>query len=142
MAAVQRKDQYTSLKQQPEIFSDFLTNFDKHPVKKDLVRNINEDAIKRSIKNLLQTNRGDRLFNNTLGSDIRSMLFEPLSPTTERVLEDYVRTTINNYEPRADVLDVTVLSDEDEQSVYITVQFSVINKQEPVTLELILNRIR
>lgn len=142
MVAVTRKDLFspTSLKQ--EIYSDFLANFDIHPVKKDVVRASNEDAVKGSIRNLLLTNSGDRMFNNTLGSNLRSMLFEPMSVASDRVIEDLIRTTIDNYEPRAKVEDVRVASDEASHTVIATIVFSVINKQEPITLELLLNRIR
>jgi phage baseplate assembly protein W len=142
MAVVTKRDLYTPLKEQPEIFSDFFTNLDTHPIKKDFVRHTNEEAVKRSIKNLLLTNRGDRLFQNTIGSDIRSLLFELSSAATDQILESYIRTTITNYEPRAQIIDVQVSSDPDEYTVYATIIFSVINKQEPVILELILNRIR
>lgn len=142
MAIVSRKDSYTSAKIQPEIFSDFFTDFVQHPVRKDLVRHINEEAVKRSIRNLILTNQGDRLYNQTLGSNIRSLLFEPANPVTEAALKSLITTTIENYEPRARVIDVYVTSDPDEHLLYATIVFSVINKQEPITLELILDRIR
>lgn len=142
MAVVTKRDLYTPLKIQPEIFSDFFTNLEVHPIKKDFVRHTNEEAIKRSIRNLLLTKRGDRLFQNTLGSDVSSLLFELASTATDQVLESYIRTTITNYEPRAQVLDIQVTSEPDDHLVYATIIFSVINKQEPVVLELILNRIR
>jgi len=142
MAIVERKDLFTPLKQQPEYFSDFFTDLDIHPIKKDLVRYTNEEAVKTCIRNLLSTNRGDRLFNVTLGSDIRSMLFENFSPATEKVIEQHIRNTIDNYEPRARVEDVRVVSDDLNYTLTATIVFSIINKQEPITLELILNRIR
>ncbi len=142
MAIVQRKDLITPLSVQQEYFSDFFTDFDIHPVKKDLVRLTNEEAVKRSIKNLLLTNRGDRLFNNTLGSDVRAMLFELHSVSTDQVLEDLIRTTIENYEPRANILEIRVSNDEEQHLLTATIVFNVINKQEPIVLELILNRIR
>lgn len=142
MALIVQRTNLTPLKSQVEVFSDFFTDLDIHPVKKDLVRHTNEEAVKRSIKNLLLTNRGERLFAGSVGSDIRSLLFEQMSPATEQVLEDFIRTTIDNYEPRASVENVQINTDQDTSTVYATISFSVINKQEPVILELILNRIR
>ena len=142
MALVLQKTNTTPLKTQVEIFSDFFTDLDIHPVKKDFVRHANEEAVKRSIKNLLLTNRGERLFNSDVGSDIRSLLFEQMSPATEQILEDFIRVTVDNHEPRAKIEEVQILTDQDTQTVYATISFSVINKQEPVVLELILNRIR
>lgn len=142
MAIVQRKDRFTSYKQTPEYFSDFLIDFNVERVGKDLVRNTNEEAIKSSIFNLLMTNRGDRLFDSTIGSDIRSLLFENFSSSTEQVLIDLIKTTISNYEPRAKVDDVFVTSQDENNALTATIVFYIINKQEPITLEIVLNRIR
>lgn len=142
MALVVQRTNSTPLKTQAEVFSDFFTDLDFHPVKRDLVRHTNEEAVKRSIKNLLLTNRGERLFNSEIGSDIRALLFEQMSPATEQVLEDFIRVTIDNHEPRAKIEEVQINTDQDTQTIYATISFSVINKQEPVILELILNRIR
>jgi len=142
MALVIQKTNTTPIKTQAEIFSDFFTDLDIHPVKKDFVRHTNEEAVKRSIKNLLLTNTGERFFNSDIGSDIRALLFEQMSPATEQILEDFIRVTIDNHEPRARIEQVQVLADQETQTVSATISFSVINKQEPVVLELILNRIR
>jgi phage baseplate assembly protein W len=142
MALVLQKTNTTPLKTQVDIFSDFFTDLDVHPVKKDLVRHTNEEAVKRSIKNLLLTNRGERFFNSEVGSDIRALLFEPMSPATEQILEDFIRVTIDNHEPRAAIEQVQIESDPETQTVFATISFTVINKQEPIVLELILNRIR
>ena len=142
MAAIQKTLNTTPLKLQPEIFSDFFTDFDTHPIKKDLVRSTNEDAVKKSIRNLLLTNRGDRLFDSSIGSDLRSLLFEPLYTGLEQTMVDYITTTINNYEPRAEVLNVSIQLDDASHTLLATIVFAVINKVEPITFELLLNRIR
>lgn len=142
MAIIKQVTQDTLLAKQSELYSDFLTDLDLHPVKNDVVRCINENAVKQSIKNLIMTNRGDRIFNNTLGCDVRAMLFEQLSPATERVVTNLIKTTIENYEPRARVHDIVTQSDYDNNAVNVTIVFSVINKQEPITLEMTLDRIR
>ena len=108
----------------------------------DLLSYKNEDSVKRSIRNILLTDKGERFFNPTFGSDIRKMLFENFSPSTEQVVADLIKTAIGNHEPRANVIDVNVSGNPDQNSMYINIVFSVINKAEPVTLELILNRIR
>jgi len=138
---VQRKNQ-TPRTQQPEYFSDFLSSFDVDPVKQDLYRVTNEEAVKSSIRNLLLTNTGDRLYDSKIGSNIRSILFENFSPAMDSVLEDLIRTTIENYEPRAKIEQIFVNSEVDEHYVAATIIFSIINKEQPITLELFLNRIR
>lgn len=142
MAITQLKQTQSNATAQAEFFSDFLDDFTVHPVKKDLVRYTNENAVKQSIKNLLFTNPGERVFNNNVGSNIRSILFEQMTPATEKVLENQIRTTIDNFEPRAKILDVTVTSNYDNNALTATIIFSLINSEQPITLELILDRIR
>jgi phage baseplate assembly protein W len=142
MAIVVRKTKTTPQTAKPLVYSDFYSNFDLEVVKKDLLSYKNEDSVKRSIRNILLTDRGERFFNPTFGSDIRKMLFENFSPSTEQVVADLIKTAIGNHEPRANVIDVNVSGNPDQNSMYINIVFSVINKAEPVTLELILNRIR
>jgi len=142
MAIVVRKTKTTPQTAKPLVYSDFYSNFDLELVKKDLLSYKNEDSVKRSIRNILLTDKGERFFNPTFGSDIRKMLFENFSPSTEQVVADLIKTAIGNQEPRANVIDVNVSGNPDQNSMYINIVFSVINKAEPVTLELILNRIR
>jgi phage baseplate assembly protein W len=142
MAIVIRKTKTTPQTAKPIAYSDFYSNFDLENVKKDLLSYKNEDSVKRSIRNILLTDKGERFFNPTFGSDIRKMLFENFSASTEQVVADLIKTAIGNHEPRANVLDVNVSGNPDQNSMYINIVFSVINKAEPVTLELILNRIR
>ena len=142
MAIVVQKRATSSRSIQPEYYSDFLSSFDTDPVKLDLYRSTNEEAVKYSIRNLLLTNTGDRLYDSKLGSNIRSILFENFSPAMDSVLEDLIRTTIENYEPRAKIQQLFVDSQIDDHYVAVTIVFSIINKEEPITLELFLNRIR
>lgn len=142
MAIVVQKKAQTGRSIQPEYYSDFLGNFDTDPVKHDLYRVTNEEAIKTSIRNLLLTNTGDRIYNSKLGSNIRSILFENFSPAMDSVLEDLIRTTVENYEPRAKIDDIFINSEVDDHYVAVTIVFSIINKEQPITLELFLNRIR
>lgn len=142
MALVIKRPKTSPQATKPIVYSDFFSNFDLEVTKKDLLSYKNEESVKRSIRNILLTDKGERFFNPTFGSDIRKMLFENFSPSTEQVVADLIKTAIGNHEPRANVIDVNVSGDPDQNSMYINIVFSVINKAEPVTLELILNRIR
>jgi phage baseplate assembly protein W len=142
MAVIKRAQAITQSSRVETVYSDFTTSFDIHPTKLDLVTTTNDEAVKRSIRNLLLTDRGERLFNPILGSDIRSLLFENFSPQTESSLRDYIETTINNYEPRANLIDVIVSALLEANAYSVTVVFSVINKSEPIVLDILLNRIR
>ena len=142
MAIIKRSQSFTQTTRIEEIYADVTSSFAFHPTKLDLVMDVNEDAVKQSIKNILLTNRGERLFNPTFGSDLKSILFENFSPQTESQLKEYIEMSINNYEPRASLIDVVVQAIPDLNAYSATIVFSVINKAEPIPLEFFLDRVR
>ena len=108
----------------------------------DIVMLKDEEAVKDSIKNLLLTDPGERPMQPYLGGGLREMLFETITPTTLKIIKDKVKTTIETYESRAELIDVSVNSTIDDNAVGIVVKFYVINRQQPITLDVILERIR
>lgn len=133
-----------SKRKQDVLYADLRKDMFLNPVNSDVSRYTDEDAIKESIKNLLLTDQGERLFNPTLGSNIRKMLFENiLYPETKYILNETIATTIRNFEPRCNLISVNI-SDmmDDTDSVTITIVFSVINIQTPITLNVVLSRVR
>ena len=124
------------------VYSDFYTNFDKHPINNTLLRKTNVDAVKQSIRNLLLTDKGERLFQPNLGGNIRAMLFENITPQTFVTMKDHIKDVLAAHEPRADVLDVVISDTSNDHEVQVQIVFAILNLQEPVTLELILERIR
>jgi len=70
------------------------------------------------------------------------LLFENFTPQTLTVLKEKIRETIENFEPRCSITDIIIAPDDDKNLIYVTIRFAVINKQEPITLELILDRVR
>lgn len=125
-----------------ELYADFHKDLTLNPVNSDLARRINEEAVKESIKNLLLTNRGERLFNPNLGSNLRNIIFENLTPDVVVIIKETVRETIENYEPRCNLIEVNVTSSIDGNEVTITVVFNVINIEKPITLNVTLSRVR
>jgi phage baseplate assembly protein W len=123
-------------------YADFTNNLQSFFGSTDIALRVNEDAVTNSIRNLLLLNRGERFFAPELGSNIRALLFENITPVTTSSLKSYVIETIENFEPRARLLDVIVDASPDENAYSISVYFYTINKTEPTTLEVILNRIR
>jgi phage baseplate assembly protein W len=128
----------------PEIYSDFQTNFTIHPITKDLTRLVNEEAVKRSIKNILLTNHYERPFRPKFGANIRKYLFENITPITLRSMKSDIQLAIENFEPRANIIDIVVSAASNPNEVDITVTFSTINRLEPVTVSttLGLERVR
>lgn len=129
-------------KRKPEIYSDFHKDMTQSPINFDLARKIDEDAVKESIKNLILTDRGERLFQPDIGSDIRKMLFENINSATVEIIKNLVRTTIRNYEPRANLIGVDVLTSIDSLQVDIIITFNIINRIEPIVFAVTLDRVR
>lgn len=137
-----RADKYTELTNPDELYSDFLVNLNPHPVSGAVLRFTNEKAVTRSIRNLLLTNPGERLYQPDLGSGIRQLLFEPISDFTTNTLGRFIEDTINKYEQRAKVLAVNVIPEEDKNRYTVTIVYVLINKQEPVSITVTLQRVR
>jgi len=95
-----RADLYTQTQKKQEYFSDFLTSFDKHPISDDTARVTNENAVSQSIKNLVLTNYGERLYNSEIGSNVYKSLFEPYSQFTADDIIRHISDTIKAKETR------------------------------------------
>lgn len=124
------------------IYSDIPVNFDVHPLKGDLIPVTNEEAVKRSIRNLLLTDPYERLFNPKIGAGIRASLFENIGQDTEFLLKTKITEVINNYEKRAQLYSVKVKAFPDENAYSASIVFYIINNTAPITLDLVLTRIR
>lgn len=129
-------------RRKPETYSDFFKDLTLSPVNSDLARKIDEDSIKESIKNLVLTDRGERLFQPNLGCDIRKILFENIAPDTIIIAKEMIINTLKAYEPRAAVIGVDVHTPPDQNILFVTIVFNIINKEEPVTLNITLERVR
>ena len=124
------------------VYSDFFTDLDKHPIRSTVLRKTNVDAVKQSLRNLMLTDKGERLFQPNLGGNIRAMLFENITAQTFLTMQEHIKDVITAHEPRADVIDVYIAQTSQEHEVQVTIVFRVVNVQEPVTLELLLERVR
>jgi len=134
-------DVFTPRTKKINLYTDFHKDLRISPISKDVALLKDEDAVKRAISNLILTDPGERLMQPYIGAGIREMLFENLTPGTLKIIEERVRDTIDIYEPRAELIDVAVESI-DEQSVQITVLFYVTNEEQPIQLDVILERNR
>ena len=121
-------------KRSVRIFSDLNLNFTRNPATKDVAKLYDIEAVKRSVRNLINTNEGERPFQPTLGSGIRELLFENMSPIIETLIKDRIAETINVYEPRAELTSILIQGD---------IGFRVVNTTtEPVTITEFLQRLR
>jgi phage baseplate assembly protein W len=125
-----------------KIYSDIDFTFTKKPVTADVALSYDQQAVTRSIRNLLMTNHYERPFNPDLGSSVNALLFEPINSITASQLESTITTTINNYEPRAILQKVIVTPDSARNTYKVTIVFFLENATQTTTLSLILERNR
>jgi phage baseplate assembly protein W len=142
MAIVSVADRFTLKKDPNVLYSDFLANLNPHPDNKQLVLNKNEDAIVRSIRNLLLTDKFERPFQPTIGSKLKSFLFENISPQVTKALENDIRQTIEDHEPRARLLNIVISPIEEKNLYVVTITFYTINVEAPTTFNIVLERVR
>lgn len=112
-------------------FKDISLSFDKHPVTNDILVLKNEDAIKRSVRNIVNTVPNERLFNPIFGSDVKVRLFDFVDFGTASILEKQIQVAIENYEPRINNLFVDVNPKPDQNEFEITVSFNIIGQEVP-----------
>ena len=112
-------------------FKDISFSFDPHPVTKDLPVLVNERAIIRSVRNLVETIPTERFFNATLGSDVRGSLFEFVDIGTALVVEEQIKNTVEYYEPRIENLKVQVDPRPDDNSFDCNVFFDIVGLDIP-----------
>jgi phage baseplate assembly protein W len=133
---------FTGKSKKITLYQDFKKNLEKSPVSSDLTVLKDEDAVKESIKNLILTDRGERLMQPDLGGNISGMLFENITPATLILIQNNIRTTIDLYEPRAELIDVIASSNIDDNVVKVEIAFYITNVQQPITLDVFLERTR
>jgi phage baseplate assembly protein W len=107
-------------------FKDVSMSFQVSPLNYDLIALGNESAIARSIRNLVLTYPGERFFNDSLGSKVSRILFENIDEITASVVRDEIENTINNYEPRVDLIEVFVNPDYDNNTFNVTINYNIV----------------
>ena len=120
-----------AIQRRSRAFKDISLSFSPHPVTKDIPVLTNERAIARSVRNLVETLPTERFFNPLLGTDVRETLFDNFSRTTIYVIEDQIRETITNFEPRVTNVNVEVIGRPDENEMEVRVLFDIIGLAVP-----------
>jgi phage baseplate assembly protein W len=123
-------------------YTDIDFTFTKKPVTADVALSYNEQAVIRSIRNLLSTKHYDRPFNPDLGSNMDALLFENMSTSTSISVQKEIENVITNYEPRARLQDVKVSQQNDMNAYNVTLTFYVMGASLPTTVTLLLERDR
>lgn len=123
-------------------FSDLDLNLTPHPVSGDIIPLRDAEAVKRSLRNLLSTEKFERLFNPKLGSSLNSLLFENVSVLSALDIKLEIQDIVRIYEPRITLLNVEVATSIDEDGYFITLYFTVDEISEVVNFEFFLERLR
>lgn len=123
-------------------YSDLDLDFQPHPLTGDIPMKYNEDAVKRSIRNLVLYNAYEKPFTPTFGSSLRDMLFENIQSSTALGIETRITHMLNQWEPRCNLIKVEAKPDTINSQYEVIIEFNVINVLEPITTTIYLQRIR
>jgi len=126
-----------------QVYKDLNLNFTRHPVTGDVSKLTNVEAVKRSVRNLINTNFYERPFHPEIGSDVRAILFEPVSAMVANVLKRYIEDVIVNFEPRAELIDIKTNAQIDRNAYEVQIEFYLVNSPSGLqTVNLFLERLR
>ena len=123
-------------------FSDIDIDFTRNVVTSDVLRVEDVIAVKRAVKNLVQTGYYERPFQPELGCGIRELLFENFTPMTKVFLQNKITEVLENYEPRINLQSVKVDDDQDSNRLVVYIYFYVVGVPEPQTVQTFLQRLR
>lgn len=123
-------------------YKDLDLDFGRNVVTNDVNKLTNIEAVKRSVRNLINTSHYERPFHPEIGSDVRSLLFENMTPLTALNLQRKVQEVLVNFEPRIRLVQIYATPDYDGNSYQLTVYFYVVGTTELVTVQTFLERLR
>jgi len=123
-------------------YKDLSFDFTANPQTGDVATVKDAVSVKRGIKNILLTEGFERLFQPEIGSGIKNILFEPMTPLTEQRLSDACRDAIDAWEKRASVIDIAVISEEEYNRYRVAIKFSINNSLVTEQIDVFLNRER
>lgn len=124
------------------VYKDLDLNLSVHPVTKDVVKRTGNAAIIGALKNLILTNYYEKPFRPTFGSRIRGLLFEDVSFIVANAMESEIANAVTNFEPRVTINAVRVQADPENNRYNVTIQFFINNLEQPVTINMFLEKVR
>jgi len=129
-------------KRSARIFSDLNLDFQQNSATKDIQKLEDVESVKRSVKNLISLNFYEKPFHPEIGSNIRGMLFENITPQISHFIGKQIELLIKNYEPRCKLVEVVNKPDLDRNGYSVSISFYVVNSPKPVLVESFLERLR
>ena len=123
-------------------FKDLDLDFGLNSVTKDVNKLTDAEAIKRSVRNLINLNNYEKPFRPEIGSGIRGLLFEPMTELTAHFLQVKIAEVLNQFEPRISVSNIIINNQEDRNAYSVSIHFLIKGTQEPVVVDTFLERLR
>ena len=140
--AIYDSTQSNESKRSSRIYKALNLDFSFNSATKDIQKITDVEAVKRSVRNLINLNHYEKPFHPEVGSNLRAMLFELMTPQMNHVISKQIQKLITNYEPRARLVQVATIPDFDRNAYNCKIFFYVVNQPEPVTVETFLERLR
>ena len=129
-------------KRSTRIYKDLDLDFGRNIVTNDVNKLTDVEAVKRSVRNLINTNHFERPFHPEIGGNVRALLFENMTPLTALNLQRKIEEVLSNFEPRAKITQIIADPDMDRNGYRLEIRFYVIGIQNPITVETFLERLR
>ena len=129
-------------KRATRIYKDLDLDFGRNTVTNDVNKLTDVEAVKRSVRNLINTNHFERPFHPEIGGNVRALLFENMTPLTALNLQRKIEEVLSNFEPRAKITQIIADPDIDRNGYRLEIKFYVIGIQNPITVETFLERLR
>jgi phage baseplate assembly protein W len=125
-----------------KVYKDLNLDFQQNTATKDIQKIENVESVKRSVRNLINLNYYEKPFHPEIGSNLRGLLFENITPQISHYMGKQIELLIKNYEPRCKMVEVVNRPDIDRNGYSVSVSFYVINTPNPVQVETFLERLR
>ena len=129
-------------KRSSKLFKDLNLDFQENAATKDIQKMLDVESVKRSVRNLINLNHYDKPFHPEIGSNLRGMLFENITPQMSHAITKEIDLLIRNYEPRAKLVQVSTMPNFDRNAYAATISFYVQNAPDRITVESFLERLR
>jgi phage baseplate assembly protein W len=129
-------------KRSSRVYKDLNLDFQQNTATKDIQKMLDVESVKRSVRNLINLNYYEKPFHPEIGSNLRGLLFENITPQISHYIGKQIEMLIKNYEPRCRLVDVSNRPNLDKNGYSVSISFYVVNTPNPVVVETFLERLR
>ena len=142
MASYDPSKQSNLSKRSGQVYRDLNLDFQQNSATKDIQKMVDIESVKRSVRNLINLNHYEKPFHPEIGSNLRAMLFENITPQMSHAIQKEISLLLENFEPRAKLVQVSTMPEFDKNAYSATISFYVQNSPDRVVVESFLERIR